>query len=70
VSRKNEHQQVGQFVVRLDRSIYRSLDKESRLPIPKRYPIVTDYTHTEALPAPLLFDGTLGLAVVEADEER
>lgn len=23
---KNEHQQVGQFVVRLDRSIYRSLD--------------------------------------------
>ena len=30
VSRKNvrnEHQQVGQFVVRLDRSIYRSLDK-------------------------------------------
>ena len=25
---KNEHQQVGQFVVRLDRSIYRSLDNE------------------------------------------
>ena len=36
----------------------------------KRYPIVTDYTHTGALPAPLLFDGTFGRAVVETDEEH
>ena len=38
------------------------LKEEIRLPIPKRYPIVTDYTHTGALPAPLLFDGTFGWA--------
>ena len=44
--------------------------EEIRLPIPKRYPIVTDYTHTGALPAPLLFDGTFGRAVVETDEEH